>query len=164
METRQWTSIAEVLRRNRILLHFLPFCSVHRFSVRSLNHWPLISRRQRYRLYVAKAESLSSPAAVPLDFDYAFFSRGRANRRIGPRAERPIFSNLMNRTRRPGFPIKRKNHSLDPRGTALFVSRNFPMLLDANRRRVNSSRERKPEMLLENKQHPRGDDNSLFCT
>lgn len=51
--------------------------------------------------YAARAELLSSPA-VPLNFDYAFFSR-----RIGPRDERPIFSNLMNRTRRPDFSIEK---------------------------------------------------------
>lgn len=57
--------------------------------------------------YVAKAESLSSPP-IPLNSDYAFFSRGRASQRIGPRDERPIFSNLMNRTRRPDFSIEEK--------------------------------------------------------
>lgn len=60
--------------------------------------------------YVAKADNLSLflHHPVPLNFDYAFFSRGRASQRIGPRDERPIFSNLMNRTRRPDFSIEER--------------------------------------------------------
>lgn len=79
--------------------------------------------------YAAKAESLSSPP-IPLNFDYAFFSRGRTSQRIGPRNERPIFSNLMNRTRRPDFSIEEKKIKIsDPRGTLLFTSRKFLIIM-----------------------------------
>ena len=109
----------------RFFMNANDFAMLRRFScVRSLNHRPLISRRQRYRPRVAKAEWLSS--RVPLNFDRA---AGTAAQRIGPRAERPIFFkfNEPNETpqilRRERRRKKERNTNVDPRGVAVLASR-----------------------------------------
>lgn len=136
----------------RFFMNANDFAMLRRFScVRSLNHRPLISRRQRYRPRVAKAEWLSS--RVPLNFDRA---AGTAAQRIGPRAERPIFFKFNEPNETPQILRRERRRRKKETQTSIHVALQFsPAARCKTRKRVEFCRK-------ERKQRPKCDDETIL--